>query len=112
AASGTFMIGGELPVVRLGYGAMQLSGPGVWGPPRDIAEAIRVLRRAVVRGVTLIDTADSYGPSVSEELIREALYPYPPDLVIATKAGLVRPGPDAWHPLGRPEHLSQAEEMS
>jgi pyridoxine 4-dehydrogenase len=111
-ASGTFRISGELPVVRLGYGTMQLPGPGVWGEPRDRDEAIRVLRRAVERGVTLLDTADSYGPYVAEELIRAALHPYPDDLVIATKAGQVRTGPNQWHPLGRPEYLRQEAEMS
>src|SRR5215471_160638 len=110
--SGTFQIAGDMPVFRLGYGAMQLTGPGVWGPPRDPGEAIRVLRRAVELGVTLIDTADSYGPYVCEELIREALHPYPAELVIATKAGLLRTGPDEWHPLGRPEYLRQQAEMS
>jgi aryl-alcohol dehydrogenase-like predicted oxidoreductase len=110
--SGTFRIGGDVPVVRLGYGAMRITGPGIWGPPRDHDEAIRVLRRAVELGVTLIDTADSYGPYVSEELIREALHPYPSDLVIATKAGQVRTGPDEWHALGRPEFLRQEAEMS
>src|SRR2546425_12373302 len=87
--SGTFKIGGELPVVGLGYGSMRITGPGVWGPPKDPDEAIRVLRRAVDLGVNFIDTADSYGPHVSEELIHRALYPYPSDLVIATKAGFV-----------------------
>ncbi len=111
-ASGTFRIGRNLPVVRLGYGAMQITGPGTWGPPRDPDEAIRVLRRAVELGVTLIDTADSYGPYVSEELIHAALHPYPENLVIATKAGLVRTGPDSWHPLARPEYLRQEAEMS
>src|SRR5581483_7686603 len=90
AQSGTFRIDGKRSVVRLGFGAMRLPGPGIWGPPRDHDEAIRVLRRAVALGVTFIDTADSYGPYVSEQLIYEALYPYPAELVIATKAGLVR----------------------
>lgn len=111
-ASGEFRIGGELPVTRLGYGAMQITGPGVWGPPKDPAEAVRVLRRAVELGVNFIDTADSYGPHVSEELIREALHPYADDLVIATKAGLVRPGPGTWVPVGRPAYLRQEAEMS
>src|SRR5215470_2666074 len=110
--SGTFAIGGNLHVQRLGYGTMQLTGAGVWGEPTDRAQAIAVLRRAVELGINLIDTADSYGPYVSEELIREALYPYPGDLVIATKAGLVRTGPDEWHPVGRPEYLRQEAEMS
>jgi pyridoxine 4-dehydrogenase len=110
--SGTFRIGGDLPVVRLGYGAMRITGPGIWGPPKDHDEAVRVLRGALRLGVTLIDTADSYGPYVSEELIREALHPYPDDLVIATKAGQVRTGPNEWHPLGRPEFLRQEAEMS
>jgi aryl-alcohol dehydrogenase-like predicted oxidoreductase len=110
--SGTFGIGGDLPVVRLGYGAMRLTGPGIWGGPPDRDEAIRVLRQAVQLGATLIDTADSYGPYISEELIREALHPYREELVIATKAGLVRTGPDEWHPLGRPEYLRQEAEMS
>jgi pyridoxine 4-dehydrogenase len=96
----------------LGYGAMQLTGPGVWGGPADRAQAIAVLRRAVELGINLIDTADSYGPHVSEELIREALHPYPKGLVIATKAGLTRPGPSRWVPLGRPEYLRQECEMS
>jgi len=110
--SGTFAIGGDLPVHRLGYGAMQLTGPGVWGEPADRGQAIAVLRRAVELGINLIDTADSYGPHVSEELIREALHPYPKGLVIATKAGLTRPGPGRWVPLGRPEYLRQECEMS
>ncbi len=92
-ASGTYRIGGDLTVDRLGYGAMQITGPGVWGDPKDPDEAVRVLRRAVELGVTFIDTADSYGPFVSEQLIREALHPYADDLVIATKAGLTRSGP-------------------
>jgi pyridoxine 4-dehydrogenase len=110
--SGTFAIGGDLPVHRLGYGAMQLTGPGVWGEPADRAQAIAVLRRAVELGINLIDTADSYGPHVSEELIREALHPYPKGLAIATKAGLTRPGPSRWVPLGKPEYLRQQCEMS
>jgi pyridoxine 4-dehydrogenase len=109
--SGEFAIGGDLPVVRLGYGTMQLPGAGVWGEPRDHGEAVRVLRRAVDLGVTLIDTADSYGPRVSERLIREALHPYHDDVVIATKAGLTRPGPGRWERNGKPEYLRvQAEE--
>ena len=111
-ASGTFAIGGQLVVHRLGFGAMRLTGPGIWGEPADRDEAIRVLRRAVELGVDLIDTADSYGPHVSEELIRAALHPYPAQLVIATKAGLVRTGPDRWYPVGRPEYLRQQCEMS
>jgi pyridoxine 4-dehydrogenase len=110
--SGTFAIGGDLRVHRLGFGAMQLTGPGVWGEPADRAQAIAVLRRAVELGINLIDTADSYGPYVSEELIREALHPYPKGLVIATKAGLARTGPGRWIPLGRPEYLRQECEMS
>ena len=110
--SGTFTIGGDLPVHRLGFGAMQLTGPGVWGEPADRTEAIAVLRRAVELGISLIDTADSYGPYVSEELIREALHPYPKGLVVATKAGFVRTGPGDWIQLGRPEYLRQECEMS
>ena len=110
--SGTFAIGGDLPVNRLGYGAMRLTGKGVWGPPADHDECIRVLRRAVELGVTFIDTADSYGPFVSEELIREALHPYRDDVVIATKAGLLRTGPDEWPVLGFPPYLRQECEMS
>lgn len=110
--SGTFAIGGNLPVYRLGYGAMQLTGRGVWGEPADRAQAIAVLRRAVELGINLIDTADSYGPYVSEELIREALHPYSEGLVIATKAGLARTGPSKWIPLGRPEYLRQQCETS
>ncbi|MGY2112703.1 aldo/keto reductase [Nocardia gipuzkoensis] len=112
AASGTFAIGGDLPVHRLGYGAMQLTGPGVWGDPKDPDEAVRVLRRAVELGVNFIDTADSYGPFVSENLIRKALHPYREDLVIATKAGLTRQGPNEWRPVGRPEYLRQQAELS
>ncbi|HVY09289.1 MAG TPA: aldo/keto reductase [Mycobacteriales bacterium] len=111
-ASGTFRIGGDLEVHRLGFGAMQLTGPGIWGEPRDRGECIRVLRRAVELGVDLIDTADSYGPFVSEELIREALHPYPDGLVIATKGGLTRAGPGDWRPVGRPAYLRQCVEMS
>jgi aryl-alcohol dehydrogenase-like predicted oxidoreductase len=111
-ASGTFIIGGDLTVNRLGFGAMRLTGKGIWGPPADHAECIRVLRRAVELGVNFIDTADSYGPYVSEELIREALQPYPDGLVIATKAGFVRTGPDEWPPLGFPAYLRQECEMS
>lgn len=110
--SGRFAIGGDLPVYRLGFGAMQLTGPGVWGQPANRPEAIAVLRRTVELGIDLIDTADSYGPYVSEELIREALHPYPKGLVIATKAGLARTGPSKWVPLGRPEYLRQECEMS
>ncbi|MUL43968.1 oxidoreductase [Streptomonospora sp. PA3] len=112
AAAGTFDIGGDLTVNRLGYGAMQLTGPGIWGVPSDPDEAVRVLRRAVELGVTLIDTADSYGPFVSEDLIAKALAPYPDDLLIATKGGLTRHGPDIWLPVGRPEYLRQCVEMS
>lgn len=111
-ASGTFALGGDLPVNRLGYGAMQLTGPGVWGDPRDPDEAVRVLRRAVELGVNFIDTADSYGPFVSEQLIRKALHPYADELVIATKAGLTRSGPGDWRPVGRPEYLRQQAELS
>lgn len=110
--SGAFTIGGDLKVNRLGYGAMQLTGPGVWGDPKDPEEAVRVLLRAVELGVTFIDTADSYGPFVSEMLIKKALHPYPRDLVIATKAGLTRSGPNDWRPVGRPEYLRQQVELS
>jgi len=111
-SSGTFEIGGDLTVNRLGFGAMRLTGKGVWGPPADHDECIRVLRRAVELGVNFIDTADSYGPYVSEELIREALHPYADGLVIATKAGLLRTGPDEWPVLGYPAYLRQECEMS
>jgi aryl-alcohol dehydrogenase-like predicted oxidoreductase len=111
-ASGTFNIGGELTVNRLGFGAMRLTGEGVWGEPRDPGECKRVLRRAVELDVNLIDTADAYGPYVSERLIAEALYPYPDGLVIATKGGLTRSGPNQWHPDGHPEHLREACEGS
>jgi pyridoxine 4-dehydrogenase len=110
--SGTFAIGGDLTVNRLGYGAMRLTGKGVWGPPADHDECIRVLRRAVELGVNFIDTADSYGPFVSEQLIHEALHPYADGLVIATKAGLVRTGPDEWPVLGFPPYLRQECELS
>ncbi|MDA8034938.1 MAG: aldo/keto reductase [Actinomycetota bacterium] len=103
---------GPLRFHRLGYGAMQLTGPGVWGPPKDREGALAVLRRAVELGVDLVDTADSYGPEVSEDLIRQALHPYPEGLVIATKAGLTRAGPGDWRPVGRPEYLRQQCEMS
>lgn len=111
-AAGTFALGGDLPVVRLGYGSMQLTGDGVWGDPKDPDEAVRVLRRAVELGVTLVDTADSYGPVVAEQLIRKALHPYADDLVIATKAGMTRAGPGDWRPVGRPEYLRQQVELS
>ncbi len=110
--SGEFRIGGELRVTRLGFGAMRITGNGVWGEPADRAEAIRVLRRAVELGVNFIDTADSYGPGVSEEIIAEALHPYPAGLVIATKGGFARPGPNQWVEDGRPEHLRAACEAS
>ncbi len=112
ADSGTFTIGGDMTVNRLGYGTMQLTGPGVWGDPKDPDEAVRVLRRSVELGVNFIDTADSYGPVVAEPLIRKALHPYSDDLVIATKAGLTRSGPNDWRPVGRPEYLRQQAEMS
>ena len=103
---------GDMTVNRLGFGAMRLTGPGIWGPPADSEECKRVLRRAVELGVNFIDTADSYGPYVSEELIAEALFPYPDDLVIATKAGLTRPRPGSWEPDGRPEHIREAVQGS
>ena len=107
-----FTIGGDLTVNRLGYGAMRITGKGIWGPPKDHNEAIRVLKRAVELGVNFIDTADSYGPYVSEELIAEALYPYPTGLVIATKGGLLRTGPDQWPVNAHPDHLKEALEGS
>ncbi len=114
AASGTFAIGGDqdLLVNRLGFGAMRITGEGIWGEPEDPEEAKAVLRRAVELGINLIDTADSYGPDVSERLIGETLSPYPEDMVIATKGGLVRPGPGDWRPNGRPKHLREACEGS
>lgn len=112
ALSGTFTLGGELTVNRLGFGAMRITGEGIWGPPKNKKEALAVLRRAVELGVNFIDTADSYGPNVSEELIAEALYPYPKNLVIATKGGWLRPGPNHWTHEASPEHLRQAVEGS
>lgn len=110
--SGSYAIGGDVHVHRLGYGAMRLTGPGVWGDPRDPEEAVRVLRRAVELGVNFIDTADSYGPFVADLLIRKALHPYPDNMVIATKAGLTRSGPNIWLPVGRPEYLRQQLELN
>ena len=112
AAAGTIDIGGDLTVNRLGFGAMRITGPGIWGDPPSRDQAIATLRRIVELGVNFIDTADSYGPEVSETIIAEALYPYPDDLVIATKGGLVRPGPNRWDADGRPEHLREACEGS
>jgi len=112
AAAGTIEIGGDLVVRRLGFGAMRITGPGIWGEPPDADQARATLRRVVELGVNFIDTADSYGPQVSERLIAETLYPYPDDLVIATKGGLVRPGPGRWDADGRPEHLREACEGS
>src|ERR1700749_1731573 len=108
----TFTIGGDLTVNRLGYGAMRITGKGIWGPPKDKDEAIRVLKRLMELGVNFIDTADSYGPRVSEELIAEALYPYPADLVIGTKGGLMRTGPDQWPVNAKPDYLKKALEGS
>lgn len=110
--SGEFLIGNDLRVTRLGFGAMRITGEGIWGEPADRAEAIRVLRRAVELGINFIDTADSYGPNVSEEIIAEALHPYPAGLVIATKGGFMRPGPNQWVENGKPEHLRSACEGS
>lgn len=112
AAAGTFTVGGDLVVNRMGYGAMRITGPGVWGPPADKPAALATLRRAVELGVNLIDTADSYGPATSEELIAEALYPYPTGLVIATKGGWERPGPGQWTHNASPKHLAEALEGS
>ena len=110
--SGEFLIGNDLRVTRLGFGAMRITGEGIWGEPADRAEAVRVLRRAVELGINFIDTADSYGPGVSEEIIAEALHPYPTGLVIATKGGYERPGPNRWVENGKPEHLRSACEES
>ncbi len=110
--SGTFRIGGQIPIHRLGFGAMRITGPGQWGEPEDRAEALRTLKRLPALGVNFIDTADSYGPDVSELLIREALHPYKNGLLIATKSGLARTGPDQWTPLGRPEYLIQQAHKS
>ncbi|MCS5497403.1 aldo/keto reductase [Cnuibacter physcomitrellae] len=112
SASGTFTLGGDLPVHRLGYGTMQLTGKGVWGWPEDREGAVRVLRRAVELGVNLIDTADVYGPYVTDAFIREALHPYADDLVIATKVGFTRQGPGQWTPVGRPEYIRQQTELN
>ncbi len=111
-SAGEFLIGNDLRVTRLGYGAMRITGEGIWGPPKDRAEAVGVLKRAVELGVNFIDTADSYGPGVSEEIIAEALYPYPESLVIATKGGFDRTGPNQWKENGKPEHLRAACEGS
>jgi pyridoxine 4-dehydrogenase len=107
-----FTIGGDLTIRRMGYGAMRITGQGIWGPPKDRSEAIKVLQRAVELGVNFIDTADSYGPNISEELIAEALHPYPAGLVIATKGGFLRTGPNQWHINSSPEHLKEALEGS
>jgi aryl-alcohol dehydrogenase-like predicted oxidoreductase len=112
SASGTFTLGGDITINRLGFGAMRITGEGIWGEPKDPEQAKKVLRRAVELGVNFIDTADSYGPDVSERLIAEALHPYPKDLIIATKAGFTRSGPNAWAAVGRPEYLHQQVEMS
>jgi aryl-alcohol dehydrogenase-like predicted oxidoreductase len=111
-SSGTFSIGGDLPVHRLGFGAMRITGEGVWGDPKDPKEARAVLRRAIELGIDFIDTADSYGPETSELLIAEVLHPYPKGLVIATKGGLTRPGPGKWEPVGRAPYLQQCVELS
>ncbi len=111
-ASGQYLIGGDLPVYRLGYGTMQLTGPGHWHHPADPDAAKQLLRRAVELGINHLDTADAYGPEAVEHLIRKALHPYPPGLVIATKGGLTRPGPNRWEPVGRPAYLRQCIEMS
>jgi pyridoxine 4-dehydrogenase len=108
----TFVLGGDLTIHRLGYGAMRITGPGIWGEPKDRGEAAKVLKRALELGVNFIDTADAYGPEVSENIIAEALYPYPTGLVIATKGGFARSGPNKWEAVGRPEYLRQCVEMS
>src|SRR5580700_7268805 len=110
--TGTFSLGGDLTIHRLGFGAMRITGDGIWGEPKDRAEARKVLKRAIELGVNFIDTADSYGPEVSENIIAEALHPYPKGLVIATKGGFTRPGPNKWKEDGRPEYLKQCIEMS
>jgi aryl-alcohol dehydrogenase-like predicted oxidoreductase len=112
AAGGTFTLGGDMTVNRLGYGAMRITGEGIWGEPKNPDEARRLLRRVVELGINFIDTADSYGPEVSERLIAEALHPYPQGLIIGTKGGLTRQGPEHWAPVGRPEYLRQCVEMS
>ncbi|MCO7125526.1 aldo/keto reductase [Sporolactobacillus shoreicorticis] len=112
ASAGTFKIGGDLPVNRLGYGTMQLTGPGVWGDPKNPDEAVHVLQTAVDLGVNFIDTADAYGPYIANDFVKKALHPYPSDLVIATKVGNTRQGPDRWIPVGRPEYLRQQVEMN
>jgi len=112
AAAGSFAVGGDIEINRLGFGAMRITGDGVWGPPDDHDESLRVLRRALDLDTTFVDTADSYGPDVSEELIAEALHPYPPELLVATKGGLERTGPGQWPRNGRPEHLRRACEGS
>ena len=112
ANTAEFQIAGSLPVRRMGFGAMRITGKGIWGEPPDRDEAIRVVRRAVELGINFIDTADSYGPEVSERIIAEALYPYPSDVVIATKAGFDRPGPNEWRMNGDPKHLKAACEGS
>src|ERR1700732_3446878 len=112
AASGTFSLGGELPIHRLGFGAMRITGSGIWGEPKDRDEAKRVLKRLPDLGVNFIDTADAYGPEVSEDLIAEAIHPYPAGLVIATKGGFTRQGPNQWAVVGRPEYLRQCVERS
>jgi pyridoxine 4-dehydrogenase len=112
SAAGTIDVGGDLTVARMGFGAMRITGEGIWGDPPDLNQAIATLRRIVELGVNFIDTADAYGPEVSENLIAKALHPYPDDLVIASKGGLMRPGPGRWEPDGRPEHLREACEAS